>query len=300
MNVLMFVLIVFTSAAAALLFCAPWRLLSSAEAERMFALVKSHRPDERAVSRSERASAAFLAYAGTARRKLGITKNARRTRRFAEAGWRSAYITDLFFALQLLGLLGGGVLGSVCPGSPLFFTFAGAIAGFIAPDLVLARAQKARREHIRRSVPDMVDLLVVCVGAGLGLDQALLRVGEELRISHPALTEELERVSLERQAGSPRLDAWKALADRTKLDELVAFTSMLTETDRFGTPILKALIEFSEEVRLKRRQGAEEAAAKTKVKIIFPLVLCIFPCLFIVLLAPALLSMAKSFASMGR
>jgi tight adherence protein C len=146
----------------------------------------------------------------------------------------------------------------------------------------------------------MVDLLVVCVSAGLGLDQALMRVGEELGISHPEITEELGRLALERKAGASRIETWGALAERTRIEELSSFVNMLTETDRFGTPIVKALTEFSEQVRAKRRQRAEEAAAKTKVKIIFPLVVCIFPCIFIVLLAPALLSIVQGFSNMGR
>lgn len=266
----------------------------------MFALVKSQRSDERVVGVWERMSSKLLAYAASGRRELGLKDNSKRTRRFAEAGWKARQTGDLFFSAQLLGFACGGALGSACGASHALLMCAGGGVGFVVPDLFLARAQKARRERIRHSVPDMVDLLAICVGAGLGLDQALLRVGEELRVSHPALTEELERLSLERQAGTPRVDAWRALAERTKLEELVAFTCMLTESDRFGTPILKALGEFSDEIRTKRKQSAEEAAAKTKVKIIFPLVLCIFPCIFIVLLVPALLSMGTSFGLFTR
>jgi tight adherence protein C len=107
-------------------------------------------------------------------------------------------------------------------------------------------------------------------------------------------------VNLEQRAGKPRLEAWQGMADRTKIEEFKAFVSMLTQTDKFGTPILKALNQFSEEIRTKRKQHAEEAASKTKIKIIFPLVICIFPCVFIVLLAPAILSIASGFKSMGK
>ena len=159
-------------------------------------------------------------------------------------------------------------------------------------DLWLASQQRRRRNRIRRSVPDMIDLIVICVGAGLGLDQALLRVSEDLSLSHPEITEELERVMLERRAGASRVDAWRALAERTRIEDLAAFVSMLSETDRFGSPIMKALSDFSEELRTKRRQHAEEAAAKTKV--IFPLVICISPCIFIVLLVPAIVGIMHS------
>ncbi len=169
----------------------------------------------------------------------------------------------------------------------------------MSPDMWLTYVTKKRKERIRKSLPDAIDLLVICVDAGLGLDQALLRVGEELALSHPDINEEFTQVNLEQRAGKPRLEAWQSLADRTKIEEFAAFTSMLTQTDRFGTPIIKSLSRFSEEMRMKRRQHAEEMAAKTKIKIIFPLVLFIFPCIFIVLLAPALLSISKGMQGLG-
>jgi tight adherence protein C len=113
------------------------------------------------------------------------------------------------------------------------------------------------------------------------------------------LAQEFAQVNLEQRAGRPRLEAWKNLADRSEIEEFSSFVSMLTQTDRFGTPIIRALSRFSEDIRLKRRQRAEEAAAKTKIKIIFPLVLCIFPCIFIVLLVPALLSIVGGMGGGG-
>jgi tight adherence protein C len=153
---------------------------------------------------------------------------------------------------------------------------------------------KNRRERIRKSLPDALDLLVICVEAGLGLDQAMLRVGQELDISHPDIHQEFMQVNLEQLAGKPRLEAWKSAAERTQIPEFFLFVGMLTQADRFGTPIVRALSRFGDEIRLKRRQRAEEMAAKTKIKILFPLVLFIFPCVFIVLLAPAILNIAKN------
>jgi tight adherence protein C len=164
----------------------------------------------------------------------------------------------------------------------------------------LKRKTASRRNRIRKSLPDALDLMVICVDAGLGLDQALLRIGEELAVSHPDIAEEFVQVNLEQRAGRPRLEAWKNLADRSEIEEFTSFVSMLTQTDRFGTPIIRALSRFSEDIRSKRRQRAEEAAAKTKIKIIFPLVLCIFPCIFIVLLAPALLNIASGLGGLGQ
>ena len=169
----------------------------------------------------------------------------------------------------------------------------------MTPDFWLTWKTKQRKKKIRRSMPDAIDLLVICVDAGLGLDQALLRIGEELTVSHAEINEEFTQVHLEQRAGKMRLEAWQSLAARTQIEEFAAFVSMLVQSDRFGTPIIKALGRFSDELRTRRRQHAEEAAAKTKIKIIFPLVLCIFPCLFIVLLAPAVLSISAGLDGMG-
>jgi len=135
---------------------------------------------------------------------------------------------------------------------------------------------------------------VICVDAGLGLDQALLRIGQEIAVSHPELHEEFMQINLEQRAGKPRIDAWQSVADRTKLPEFASLVTMLTQTDRFGTPIVRALSRFAEEIRTRRRQRAEEAAAKTKIKILFPLVLFIFPCIFIVLIGPAILQLMRT------
>lgn len=266
----------------------------------MLKLVRSARVDRRRMGIRERLSQFLVAKSGRLRQQLGLAQNDKLKKRFVEAGLRVTTANDVFFAVQALGILGGAALGSLIPVNTAFWVMAGAVVGFMGPDLWLTTKQKGRRERIRRSIPDMVDLLAVCVSAGLGLDQALLRVGEELGISHPEITEELARVALERKAGATRVDTWKALAERIRVEELSSFVNMLSEADRFGTPIVRALNQFSEEVRIRRRQRAEEIAAKTKVKIIFPLVLCIFPCIFIVLLAPALLSIAHGLGNMGK
>jgi tight adherence protein C len=182
----------------------------------------------------------------------------------------------------------------------MFWVFTFGVVGYLAPDMWLNWRTGRRRNRIRKSLPDALDLMVICVDAGLGIDQALLRIGSELSISHPDINEEFTQVSLQQRAGRPRLEAWKDLADRTKIEEFTSFVSMLAQTDRFGTPIIRALSRFAEDIRLKRRQHAEEAAAKTKIKIIFPLVLCIFPCIFIVLLAPAMISIVQGLKGMGQ
>ena len=267
---------------------------SSSEAERMYELVRSGRADERRILISELCLKQCARWLRAVRRICKLDDGSRWSKRLTGAGLRGSSAGETFFAVQLCGLLVGGFCGACFLGRNLLTGVVGAVCGFFLPGLWLSIRKRERLGKIRRSIPDMVDLLVVCVGAGLGLDQALLRVGEGLQLSHPDITEELERVSLERQAGTPRIEAWQALAQRLQIEELFSFTSMLAETDRFGTPITKALSDFAEELRLKRRQQAEEAAGKTKVKIIFPLVLCIFPCMFVVLLLPALLHLVRS------
>jgi tight adherence protein C len=194
--------------------------------------------------------------------------------------------------LPVLGI----VIGSFISSNTLFWIMVLVVVGYMSPDFVLDRKIKSRRERIRKSIPDSIDLLVICVDAGLGIDQAMLRVGQELAVSHPEINEEFLQINREQRAGKPRLDAWKSFADRTQLSDIQGFVNMLIQTERFGTPIARALSTFADGMRLKRRQIAEEKAAKTTVKIIFPLVLFIFPCMFIVLLGPAIISMMRNMA----
>ena len=204
---------------------------------------------------------------------------------------------NAYFASRILGPLSGLVCGSLIHTNTVFWALSLGAVLYLVPDMWLKMKIKKRRERIRRSLPDALDLLVICVEAGLGLDQAMLRVGQEMVISHPDLHQEFMQVNFEQLAGKPRLEAWKSAAERTKIAEFSLFVSMLTQADRFGTPIVRALSRFGDEIRQKRRQRAEEMAAKTKIKILFPLVLCIFPCIFVVLLAPAVLNIIKNMQS---
>jgi tight adherence protein C len=190
----------------------------------------------------------------------------------------------------MLGPVAGILIGSFIPSNTLFWILILVIFGYMLPEIALDRRIKSRRDRIRRAIPDSIDLLVICVDAGLGLDQAMLRVGQELVVSHPEINEEFLQINREQRAGKPRIDAWRSMASRTKLPDIEAFVNMLVQTERFGTPIARALSTFADGLRLKRRQIAEERAAKTTVKMIFPLVLFIFPCMFLVLLGPAILS----------
>ena len=159
--------------------------------------------------------------------------------------------------------------------------------GYVLPGMVLARKAKRRQHRIRLGLPDALDLLVVSVEAGLGLDQALQRVAAELAFAHPDLCDELRLINLELRAGKARPEALHNLADRTGLDDIRELVTMLVQTDKFGTSVAQSLRVHSDTVRTKRRQRAEEAAAKIGVKMVFPLVLCIFPSIYVVTLGPA-------------
>ena len=272
----------------------------SPEAQRIMDVVKSDRPDLRPVQSKEQMQDKLLNVATNLRMRLGISDNPRLKERLAQAGIRGKSGMDAYFAAQYLVPIGGAALGTLFGSNLVLCVLAFGVAGYLAPDMWLNWMMGRRRKRIRRSIPDSLDLMVICVEAGLGLDQALLRIGQELAVSHPDIHDEFAQVNREQRAGRPRLEAWQNLAERTEIDEFRSFVGMLTQTDKFGTPIAKALSRFSEEIRTKRKQAAEEAAAKTKIKIIFPLVLCIFPCIFIVLLAPAVLNIMSGLQGMNQ
>jgi tight adherence protein C len=272
----------------------------SPEAQRILEVVQSDRPDQRIISGKEQVQTRLLGVATALRIRLGLAENPVLKARLAAAGIKGTAPTDIFFASQFLAPAAGALAGTLIGINTLSYVLGLGALGYMAPNMWLNWKTSRRKKRIRRSIPDALDLLVICVDAGLGLDQALLRVGSELGISYPDIQEEFLQVNREQRAGRPRLEAWQNLADRTQIEEFTAFTSMLAQTDRFGTPIIRALSRLAEEIRLKRKQKAEEAAAKTKIKIIFPLVLCIFPCIFIVLLAPAILSIMAGMPSIGQ
>ncbi len=221
---------------------------------------------------------------------LGSREDPELVRRLASAGYRKAAHADIFYMVKiLLPVTLALVFAFVIKSNIFFWVVLSAAVGFMVPDLWLMQAASSRQDEIRLSLPDALDLLVICMEAGLGLDQAILRVGQELKISHPALSEEFVLIGLEQRAGKPRLEAWRNMADRAGVESVRQFVQMLVQTERFGTPISKSLGGFADALRVRRRQQAEEMAAKTTIKMIPPLVLFIFPNLFIVLLGPAII-----------
>jgi len=177
-----------------------------------------------------------------------------------------------------------------------FFAYVMALGmGYLIPDFWLGHRIKKRQLEIRLALPDFLDLIVVCIEAGLSLDQAVLRSIDELATTLPTISDEFGLVLLEQRAGRPRLDCWKNLAERVDLDVIRTLVASIVQADQFGTSVAKTLRVYSETLRVQRRQRVEELAAKTAVKLIFPLVLFIFPSLFVVVLGPASISMTESF-----
>jgi tight adherence protein C len=209
--------------------------------------------------------------------------------RLVQAGYRADEALTVFYGIRFSIAIAGFLLFT----TPLLVKpnimagLAGSLTGYVLPGMALARLAKRRQHAIQLSLADAVDLLVVSVEAGLGLDQALLRVGNELATTHPALSQELRLTTLELRAGKGRADALRNLAERTGLDDLGSLMTVLIQTDKFGTSVATSLRVHSDVLRTKRRQRAEEAAAKTGVKMIFPLVFCIFPAIFVITIGPA-------------
>ena len=174
----------------------------------------------------------------------------------------------------------------------------GAVAGYMAPGMWLNRRITQRKKEIENGLADALDLLVLCLEAGTSLDQALVKAGEELGVAYPALGDQLLVLISEMRAGKSRLEAFRGLAARTQVDDVRALTAMLVQTDKFGTSIAQALRSHAEVCRTKRRQRAEERAQKVGVKLVFPLVFCLFPALYVVMLGPAYLQFMKMFGNL--
>jgi tight adherence protein C len=223
------------------------------------------------------------------------------------AGYRNKSAVTIFFGIKvslilcaLFILMMSGALQSMPPENLVIALVTCIGGGYILPDFILSTRVSARQEKIQLALPDALDLLVVCVEAGLGLDQAILKTSEELRVTHADICEELNLVNLELRAGKPRKEALRNLADRTGVEDINGLVSMLIQTDKFGTSIAQSLRIHSDALRTKRRQRAEEKAHKVSVKLVFPLVFLIFPAMFVVILGPGVIKIIKQlFPAMG-
>lgn len=223
-------------------------------------------------------------------------KLGRERRMLIRAGYRSEDAVWVIRGVRVI-TLALFALASIWTGAyqlnPIFIPVIAGTIGFFAPEFWLVSRVRARQKRLRLSLPDAMDLMVICVEVGLGLDQALMKVAEEIEIVHPELSLELQMVNLEMRVGKTRIDSLRELSDRTGLDDIKALVGILVQTDRFGTSIVQSLRIFSDELRMKRRQRAEEMSAKVSVKMVPPLVFLIFPSLMAVVLGPAVITIVR-------
>ena len=213
-------------------------------------------------------------------------------KRLVRAGYREKSCVNVFYGAKVLAPILIFLVMTLARAYAETGIFAYVMAlglGFIVPDFWLGHRIKARQTNLRLGLPDALDLIILCVEAGLGVDRAILRAGQEMRLSQPELAEEFAVLSLEQRAGRSRVDAWRSLGEHTGVESICSLASILIQADKFGTSVGSALRSHADSLRTRRRQDAEEQAAKTTVKLIFPLVLFIFPALFVVTLGPSMI-----------
>jgi tight adherence protein C len=223
------------------------------------------------------------------------TADVSRTRAWMiQAGLRDAMHVNYYFGARVLLAVAGFAGVVLFSGFDNPFLLAGVPGlGFFLPRFILKRMIKDRQQRIRLALPDALDLTVICVEAGLALDQALMRVGQDLHHAHPDLSDEFHLVNLEMRAGKPRADALRNLVDRTGVDDIRSLVGTLIQTDRFGTSVAQALRVHSDSLRTERRQRAEEQAAKTTIKMVPPLVIFVLPSIIFVTIGPAVISLIR-------
>lgn len=231
-----------------------------------------------------------------------VSETGKLQQRLVTAGYRGREALVVFLGIRV----GVTLLCFIALATPilkrpnLMLALAAGGVGYVASGMVLARMAKRRQHRMRLGLADALDLLVVSVEAGLGLDQALQRVSDELSFAYPDLCEEIRLVNLELRAGQARIDALHNLATRTAIDDVSSLVTMLVQTDKFGTSVAQSLRVHSETLRTKRRQRAEEAAAKTGAKMVFPLVICVFPAIWVVTLGPAVIKFVQVLLPMSQ
>lgn len=214
--------------------------------------------------------------------------------RLSIAGFRRPQDVETYLSSKVLAPVVGVLLATFTGGQNLLvYVLVLGAAAFFAPDILLFHAINKRKTKLNLALPEATDLLVICMEAGMGLDQAVLRVAEEMQPVCPDLSEELLIISREQRAGKPRVEAWRSMANRVDLDAVRQFVAMLVQTEKLGTPIARALGQFADSLRAKRMLTAEENAAKTTIKLVFPLVFFIFPAIFVALLGPAAITLMQ-------
>jgi tight adherence protein C len=214
--------------------------------------------------------------------------------RLVAAGYRSQAAPVIFAACQIVAAILTGIV-ALALSRELGVALMSMVAGFAVPGVWLSRQIRGRARAIRNGLADVVDLLIVCLESGCSLDQAVLRSADDLGVAYKAISDELALVANEIRAGTPRTEAFRHFAERTRDDEVRAFVGMLIQTDRYGTSIAPALRVHADLLRTRRRQRAEERAGKANVKLVLPLVLCLFPAFYILTLGPAMLQFVRVF-----
>lgn len=244
----------------------------------------------------------FLGVLGEATKPKDAEELSNVRKRLTKAGYRHNDAPIVLYGIKLCGtilfpvlfaLLRIWFLSTLASMQTLALFVIAALVGFYLPDLLIWSRIQRRQQKILEGFPDALDLMVVCVEAGLGLDAAIDRVGEELKLSHKILSEEFRILSLELRAGQSRHNALRNLSSRIDLEDVHNLTTLLIQTDRFGTGIAQTLRVYSDSMRIKRQQRAEEMAAKLPVKLLIPLILFIFPSLFVVILGPAVIRIIR-------
>jgi tight adherence protein C len=248
------------------------------------------RPDRTEVAEKVVRKVSFLA--GVIRTHLGGRTDASVEERLTAAGIQLPRAADVYFVTRIASPTVFALVTYFVSQHNFFFALGAAALGYILPDFFLDRLVKRYRLKIRRAMPDMVDLLSVCVEAGLGIDQAMLRTAREMSIAYPELCYELLMTNKERQAGLTRAAAWENLVQRTQSDDLDTLVTILGQADQLGTPITTALRNYADDLRIQRQNLAKEKAKKAAVLILIPLVLFIFPTVFIIMMGPAVLTLA--------
>jgi tight adherence protein C len=237
--------------------------------------------------------------------KKGATDYGPLREKLIHAGYRNVSALAIFLGLRFVLTIGLGLLAMSFAAASEFrgvlvvvTAIWGAGTGWLLPGLFVSIRATGRQKDIKRALPDALDLLVICVEAGLGLNQALIRVAKEIRHVSVLLSRELTVTNFQIRAGIPREEALRNLADRTGVPDVRTLVTSMIQTERFGTSIAQSLRVHADTLRLKRKQRAEEAAAKTTIKMVFPLALCVFPALFVVVLGPALIQIYQVLSSL--
>ena len=268
--------------------------------KRSAAVLNPHlRALEERAGTSSRALVNFSNIVHAIRARLGVAESNKLQYRLTAAGYYHTSALDIYVGIRVLLPVVAVALVSFF--SVSFVVIAGvAGAAYLIPDFVLDKVIKKRRAIIRQSLPDTVDLLVICMDAGLGVDQAVQRTADVLNVAHPDLCAELLYLGRLQRMGQTRVQAWKQLVTRTKSTDIEQVANMLGQADAFGTPVSDALRVLADFLRTQRRQRGEERAARSGIVLLIPLVLFIFPVIFVVLLGPAAISIVRGFSTFGQ